>query len=565
MLGVACIAALNGCGGGGGGSSGSTQAASTSAGGSAGAATTSSQTSVTTAPVSASAVSQALSLTAKTSPPSQHSDLCIFGDSVGSSLDRILGRIQTMTVGFVGYALNSQDTASAAASPTDYNGVWHNFEGSGWLISTYDSVTKWVIAVPIIPSSPLVSIAGAAQGLYQSHYSSVAGVLAASGKGDAIIRIGWEFQGDWYPWGYNAQPVAERANYCTNYKAAFRNIVAAFRAKSSNFKFVWNPNLSDQYTMPNVQDCYPGDDVVDSIGLDIYDENYSNIADPAARFQHDVVNVAYGLNWQASFAAAHQKPISFPEWGMGQVGDNPVMMQSMANWFASNQTAFQCYWNGYSNSGYAGNLGAYPKQQAVYAQMFGANAQFAVPSDALFVKAVRFGETSVQADGLPFKSLPLASAAGELTMTSAYENETDQLTLVPAVLSSGLKQLLDGFSTTNAKSLAFSVPLAYTPSVGTDGSEGATGYYAYVYTLEPEAAGARTVDLTLTGTKTVGGKVVASPVAAGTIGHLGIGAWMRYGPYLVSTSDSQDPLAVTLNAVKGDPIVSAIAIFRKGT
>jgi hypothetical protein len=44
----------------------------------------------------------------------------------------------------------------------------------------------------------------------------------------------------------------------------------------------------------------------------------------------------FGLEWQRDFAARHGKLMSFPEWGVGNFGDNPFFVQQMHDWFAKN-------------------------------------------------------------------------------------------------------------------------------------------------------------------------------------------------------------------------------------
>ena len=44
----------------------------------------------------------------------------------------------------------------------------------------------------------------------------------------------------------------------------------------------------------------------------------------------------FGLEWQRDFAARHGKLMSFPEWGVGNFGDNPFFVQQMHDWFVKN-------------------------------------------------------------------------------------------------------------------------------------------------------------------------------------------------------------------------------------
>ena len=55
-------------------------------------------------------------------------------------------------------------------------------------------------SVPLLPKDGSTLAAGAS-GAYDAHFETMARELVAQGQGDAIIRLGWEFNGSWYPRG----------------------------------------------------------------------------------------------------------------------------------------------------------------------------------------------------------------------------------------------------------------------------------------------------------------------------------------------------------------------------
>lgn len=80
-------------------------------------------------------------------------------------------------------------------------------------------------------------------------------------QGKVILRFGHEANGDWYPWGGRPE----------EYKAAFRKVVAIFREEGvSNVSFMWSVNAYNQPSSPisTLSAYYPGNDVVDLIGID---------------------------------------------------------------------------------------------------------------------------------------------------------------------------------------------------------------------------------------------------------------------------------------------------------
>jgi hypothetical protein len=109
--------------------------------------------------------------------------------------------------------------------------------------------------------------------------------------------------------------------------------------------------------------CYPGDDVVDIVGMDSYDQR------PGSSFQ-DYIDQPGGLRAQAEFAAQHGKPISFPEWGLFDYGDDPQYVQGMHDWIASHDVVYQTITD-YCPHGVWQCAGHNPKASARYRALFG--------------------------------------------------------------------------------------------------------------------------------------------------------------------------------------------------
>ena len=73
-----------------------------------------------------------------------------------------------------------------------------------------------------------------------------------------------------FPWPWFAK--GQEADYIR----AFRRVVEIFRRHSSGFKYDWCPGWGPQDSAADL--AYPGDDVVDYIGLDVYDFKYEGSA-----------------------------------------------------------------------------------------------------------------------------------------------------------------------------------------------------------------------------------------------------------------------------------------------
>lgn len=221
---------------------------------------------------------------------------------------------------------------------------WSDWIGSiGWIIDRWKAVDRtFYWSVPLIPQG--ATLADAGSGSYNANYANAAKKLATAYPDAAVIyiRTGWEFNGDWQPWA--------AAGKADSYKAAYRQFVTSFRSVSSRFVFEWTPNIGKQAMNP--EEAYPGDDVVDIIGIDFYYNHKWDNPDPAAAWAW-MVGQPYGLSWHRAFAATHNKPVAYAEWGVGGNGDG-VYLADVAAWFKSQPFAYQSYWN--SNADYVGKL-----------------------------------------------------------------------------------------------------------------------------------------------------------------------------------------------------------------
>ena len=226
--------------------------------------------------------------------------------------------------------------------------------------------------VPMMVRDGSTSLADGARGVNDAHFTEIARILVGNGFGSAVIRISPEFNASWFQWTSLKDP--------TSWKLYWRRIVVAMRAvPGASFRFDWNPILGSGMQSP--EPAYPGDDVVDLIGGDVYNGNWNPEATPEQRWS-GLRYAPFGLEWHRRFAAAHGKPMSYPEWGTGTRpdghggGDDPVFMRGMANWITTNPVAYHIYWD-YTAPDYDGRLsdGRQPLAAAVFLSVFGGPAR----------------------------------------------------------------------------------------------------------------------------------------------------------------------------------------------
>jgi hypothetical protein len=151
------------------------------------------------------------------------------------------------------------------------------------------------------------------------HFTSLAKSISDMGFPDAYIRLGWEFNGDWFDFN-------TAIGRAPTWIACYRKAAFAFKAVSPQFLLV-----------------------VDIVGVDYY-----NDSDTSANFQA-ACNAGsptkpQGLCQWLAFAKAHGKKLSLPEWGINRGlggGDDPSYIQSMHTFLMQNQQdiAYEAYFN----------------------------------------------------------------------------------------------------------------------------------------------------------------------------------------------------------------------------
>jgi hypothetical protein len=251
---------------------------------------------------------------------------------------------------------------------------WHEMRRSiPWIVKCWaGSGIELTLSVPMLPRDGSGTLREGAEGAYDTVFLTTAHALVRNGLEDAVIRIGWEFNGEWMPWAASKDP--------ESFKRYFRRIVEKMRSvHGQKFQFEWCPNHGRHAMDPT--EAYPGDDVVDIIGMDIYAETWdASTRDPHARFQY-FLDQPFGLKWHRDFARERGKPLSYPEWGVGDktggggVGDDPVFIAGMADWFAEVKPLYQSYWDVRAHD-YNARMSdfQFPKASAMFQRRFGAAA-----------------------------------------------------------------------------------------------------------------------------------------------------------------------------------------------
>jgi hypothetical protein len=254
-----------------------------------------------------------------------------FGAFVGS-WDSYIPQIQRLSAWLGGADLQVGHTYLAG------NG-WADVEGENQVLGLWsqwrlaDPARTLVLGVPmLVPNEGGLADSEVAallergnHGEFDRHFLQLARKLVAFGGADTVLTLGWEMNGTTYTSRCRPDPTA--------WKAYWRRIVTVMRSvPGQRFRFDFAPTRGLD-AVPWTR-CYPGDDVVDIIGMDSYDM-------PAGTGFDDMVAEPYGLQDQVEFAARRGKPVSYPEWGLFRNGDDPVYVRRMIEWIRTHDTAYQ--------------------------------------------------------------------------------------------------------------------------------------------------------------------------------------------------------------------------------
>jgi hypothetical protein len=290
--------------------------------------------------------------------------------------------------------------------------TWTHIAGESWWLEPW---SNWVnsapgrtliISIPMIPQAPAsANIKDGANGAYNQYFTTLAQQLVKNKLASTILRIGWEFNGNWYRW--SAVP---GCNYWIQY---FVNIVKVMKAVPGNqFKVIWNPN--NGWTAVNATNCYPGNEYVDYVGIDCYDVDWSvynwpinrtfgswqsttkyqpgdGVEDSRQVWKSDKDNTnvhpgsdsstwslladasklsqmqtsawtgiyqgEFNIQYWTQFAKEHGKPVTLNEWGVWAQShggfDNDYYIQQMHNYISdpANNVAFYSYFDVFAFDG----------------------------------------------------------------------------------------------------------------------------------------------------------------------------------------------------------------------
>ena len=199
---------------------------------------------------------------------------------------------------------------------------WASFVSDAeWMMGSWTGLTSNLcVSVPLCCNDD-PSLANVAAGLHDAAFRTAAAAMQKAGFTRPIIRLGWEFDGNWYPWG-NLGGADEAAN-CAAYIAAFQHVVTLFRAALPNCQICWCHAGGSQQIAPPA--AYPGSAYVDGIGFDAYARGITyGQPSPSAADCETYFMQGWQFDWVPWFAVQQGKWWCVPELGLGDMPVNGV-------------------------------------------------------------------------------------------------------------------------------------------------------------------------------------------------------------------------------------------------
>lgn len=263
---------------------------------------------------------------------------------------------------------------------------WWDISRPEYLVADWEGQgRRLALGVAMLPEEvDGVSIQQGASGEYDKYYRTLGEELVKHGHADAILRIGWEFNLAGSRWA------TEDAGAFVKY---WQRIVTAMRGVGGQeFRFDWTVNNGSGNAYDAVQ-YYPGDEYVDYVGVDTYDQSGAVypipdrcVGDCAQKlrkraWQEYIYGGERGLRFWSMFAADRGKQMSIPEWGVWDRvdgtggGDNPYYIEQMAAFISdpANRVGYQAYFESTNDLGThrLWNSDRFPKARQRYLELFG--------------------------------------------------------------------------------------------------------------------------------------------------------------------------------------------------
>lgn len=186
-----------------------------------------------------------------------------------------------------------------------------------------------------------------ATGEHDAYIDAYADQVTAWGH-RVIIRMMHEMNGDWMQWSPGFFP----GQSASDFVAAWQHIVDRFRARgATNVEWCWCPNvfgpageyMGGENARANIESLYPGDEYVDWVGIDAY----NNVPEAPTRSLKRLLTGGGNL-YQVVRTIAPDKPVMLPEFGCNKQADGGkpwfwIGIETNLRWYFPEIRAISCW------------------------------------------------------------------------------------------------------------------------------------------------------------------------------------------------------------------------------
>lgn len=230
----------------------------------------------------------------------------------------------------------SDTTITFPEAPT-----WAALANSTWHIDTFRGFKgRLVYGLPMLPTNAKpAQLRDVAAGKHDAVFRKLARDLRTRGRGNSIVKIGWEANGYWMSFSATAATAP-------TYRAAWRRIAQVMAKESPALVFSFEVNCGtalkgQKNRLDSLTKLYPGNDVVDLVGCSTYDWWITGARNEKTWRTSIRPPKGPGIADVASFARAKRKGLSISEWGLATKrrngnGDNPFYIRKMKQFFDAN-------------------------------------------------------------------------------------------------------------------------------------------------------------------------------------------------------------------------------------
>lgn len=202
---------------------------------------------------------------------------------------------------------------------------WDQIATGDWVLTAHkDETLDLDLAIPLMTWEGIAggeTLRDVANGNRDVEYSRLAKAIASTNHTEITVSLGWEFNGNWYPWRTTDDTAQDFID-------AYRRVWALFVGDHNmdHVKFIWCVSNGPLSSFPNPVLAWPGDRYVDLVGVDFYDYHWSYSRSGTSKTQRDNVfldltNAEDGLDRWLEYGEYYKKPVVLPEWGAASKAD----------------------------------------------------------------------------------------------------------------------------------------------------------------------------------------------------------------------------------------------------